>query len=238
MKTTNYLTETAILDYENPLIRDLVSSRGWNDLTTFEAIGGIYTFVRDAIAFGYNADDALPASAVLRNGYGQCNTKGTLLMALLRAVGIPCRFHGFTIHNELQRGAIPEYLLRLAPREIIHSWVEVEYDGRWVNLEGFILDSPYLRAIQRRFATVSGEFSGFAVATTDLANPPIDWHGESTYIQSEGISRDLGTFETPDEFYALHGSNLRGLKRFFYAVVIRHCINANVRRIRAGTSRM
>ena len=29
---------------------------------------------------------------------------------------------------------------RNAPQEILHSWVEVLLDGRWYELEGFILD--------------------------------------------------------------------------------------------------
>lgn len=60
-------------------------------------------------------------------------------MALLRAVSISNRVHGFTIHNELQRGAIPWYLFALAPERIVHSWVEVCLDGRWINLEGYIM---------------------------------------------------------------------------------------------------
>lgn len=93
----------------------------------------------------------MPASRVLADGIGQCNTKGTLLMALLRAVGIPCRFHGFTIDKPLQKGAITGVAYRLAPQRIIHSWVEVLLDGRWLVLEGFILDAPYLASLQRRF---------------------------------------------------------------------------------------
>ena len=42
---------------------------------------------------------------VLADGYGQCNTKGTLFMALLRACNIPCRVHGFTIDKKIaERG--------------------------------------------------------------------------------------------------------------------------------------
>lgn len=81
----------------------------------------------------------------------QYNTKSTLLMALLRAVGIPCRFHGFTIDKPLQKGAITGLAYWLAPQRIIHSWAEVGLDGRWIALEGFILDAPYLASLQRRF---------------------------------------------------------------------------------------
>ncbi len=61
----------------------------------FERIKAIYNYVRDDVLFGYNIDDGISASKVLADGYGQCNTKGTLFMALLRACNIPCRVHGF-----------------------------------------------------------------------------------------------------------------------------------------------
>ena len=89
--------------------------------------GKIYGFVKDEIRFGYNIDDAIPASQVLSDGYGQCNTKGVLFMALLRKADIPCRFHGFTIDKKLQKGAIRGLWYVLSPRSIVHSWVEVFY---------------------------------------------------------------------------------------------------------------
>ena len=77
---------TALLDYGHPSIQSLITQRGWMHFSEDERIGAVYNFVRDGIAFGYNASDDLPASTVLADGIGQCNTKGTLLMALLRAV--------------------------------------------------------------------------------------------------------------------------------------------------------
>ncbi len=97
----SYLKPTPMLDFRHPQIQQLVRERGWGGRTDDEMAREIYEFVRDEIAFGYNRDDTLSASEVLRDGYGQCNTKGTLLMALLRAAGIPARFHGFTIYNDL-----------------------------------------------------------------------------------------------------------------------------------------
>lgn len=41
---------------------------------------------------------------------------------------------------------------------------------------------------------------GYAIGTQNLHNPKVEWDGGSTYIQKEGILRDLGTFETPDEY--------------------------------------
>mgnify|MGYP000843881192 FL=1 len=226
------LQPTRLLDFTHPAIEALVEKRGWRPLPMYDRIGAVYDFVRNEIAFGYNAGDELPASAVLADGIGQCNTKGTLLMALLRAVGIPCRVHGFTIDKALQKGAITGVAYLLAPRSIIHSWVEVWFDGRWVNLEGFILDAPYLTSLQRRFP-VRQRFCGYGAATPDLSAPGVEWRGQDTYIQKDGIADDFGVFDSPDEFYARHGSNLSGLKRWLFTQVIRHRMNAQVRRIRA-----
>lgn len=223
---------TPILDYRHPAIEALVRERGWEELAEPTRIGAVYTFVKDEIPFAYNTSDDLPASHVLRDGYGQCNTKSTLFMALLRRLGIPCRLHGFTIHNELQQGAIPSWLISIAPPKILHSWVEVEHDGRWLSLEGLILDGLYLQAVQTRFRNTEGSFSGYAVATPNLADPGVEWQGKSTYIQRQGIADDLGVYDDPDTFYQRHGTNLRGPKRWLYAHLLRYLINRNVERVR------
>ncbi|QTD47466.1 transglutaminase family protein [Ottowia testudinis] len=223
---------TPLLDFGHEAIQSLLARRAWRELETKDRIGAAYNFVKDEIAFGYNESDDLPASRVLSDGMGQCNTKGTLLMALLRALDIPCRFHGFTIHKALQKGAITGIAYSLAPKSIIHSWVEVWFEGRWVNLEGFILDRTYLCALQVRFADHRGAFCGYGAATPDLQSPRIEWQGEDTYIQKDGINADLGIYDSPDAFYAERGTNLSGLKQWLYKHVVRHWMNSNVANIR------
>ena len=232
MTSENYLIESDILDFSDETIQTLIRDRGWQALDTFNRIGVAYDFVRNEIKFGYNHSDNLAASNVLSDGYGQCNTKGNLLMALLRALEIPCRIHGFTIDNQLQKGAIPNYLFWLAPKYILHSWVEVIFEGEWINLEGFILDQPYLSSIQAREADSCEAYTGYGVATPCLQKPEVDWNGNSTYIQREGIHDDFGVFDTPDEFYEVHGTNLKGLKRILYQGLFRHIMNRNLEKIR------
>lgn len=227
------LHSTPLLDFQHPDVERLVADRGWRALPLRDCIGAVYDFVRNEVAFGYNVADDLPASRVLADGIGQCNTKGTLLMALLRAVGVPCRLHGFTIDKALQKGAITGLAYLLAPARIIHSWVEVWFEGRWVCLEGFILDADYLRSLQRRFPQTR-RFCGFAAATPNLSAPAVEWRGEDTFIQKEGIVDDFGTFDDPDAFYAAHGGNLRGPKRWLFVHLIRHWMNESVAGIRAG----
>lgn len=217
-----YLCSTKMLDFEAPSIQNLICSREWQSKETFEQILEIYEFVRDEILFGYNRSDSLPSSQVLQEGYGQCNTKGTLFMALLRAVGIPCRLHGFTIDKALQKGAMTGFVYRMAPQNVVHSWVEVCFEDKWLNLEGFILDVAYLKQLQDKFQNCNGSFCGYGVATLDFKNPPIHWNNNDTYIQKEGINQDFGVFDSPDAFFAAHSQELSAFKQFAYENLGRH----------------
>ncbi len=228
----DYLSETPLLDYQNPAIQELIAQRGWAGLSDGKRVGAAYDFVRNEVLFGYNSDDALPASQVLADGYGQCNTKGTLLMALLRALGIPCRFHGFTIDKSLQRGVVPELVYPIAPRNIIHSWVELEYEGRWIELEGFILDQQVLEALQAKFPD-RATLCAYGAGTDCLQRPNVEWTGKSTYIQKTGINQDFGIFNSPDAFYVNH-QQLTGLRGVLYRLIIRHWMNRRVASMRNG----
>ncbi len=164
-----------MLDFSTPNIQKLISNRHWKGVEVYNRIKQIYNFVRDEILFGYNVDDSIPASRVLAEGYRQCNTKGTLFMALLRGVDVPCRMHGFTIDKKLQKGTMTGIVYKKAPKNIFHSWVEVYLDGVWYELEAFILDKKYLSQIQNINSTRKGTFWGYGVAVKDLRNPVIDF---------------------------------------------------------------
>ena len=226
-----YLKETKMLDFSSENIKSLVAERKWNSLAEFERIKAIYNFVRDEILFGYNTDDSISASKVLRDGYGQCNTKGTLFMALLRACGVPCRVHGFTIDKKLQKGAMTGLVYKNAPRNIFHSWVEAFLEGEWYELEAFILDKKYLSKLQTKMGNC-GAFCGYGVAVKDFANPVIDFNKNNTYIQSEGINNDFGVYDSPDELLARHSQEMSHFKKFVYRHIGRHLMNKNVKKIR------
>lgn len=227
-----YLKETSLLNFSAENIQKLIRDRQWENIDEYNRIKKIYNFVRDEILFGYNIDDHIPASKVLSDGYGQCNTKGTLFMALLRGVHIPCRMHGFTIDKKLQKGAMTGLVYKNAPKNILHSWVEVYLDGIWYELEAFILDKKYLSQLQRINSICSGAFCGYGVAVKDFHNPVIDFDRNDTYIQSEGINHDFGIYDCPDELLKDHHQELSVLKGFLYRNLGRHLMNNNIRKIR------
>ena len=227
-----YLQETQMLNFNHKSIQRLIKEKQWIIDDDFQKILKIYNFVRDDIAFGYNTDDIIPASEVLNDGYGQCNTKGTLFMALLRAVGIPCRIHGFTIDKKLQKGAMTGIIYKFAPKSIIHSWVEIQYKDNWYNIEGFILDSQYLKKLQEKFEDCKTSFCGYGAATDNFQNPQVEWNVNDTYIQKEGINQDFGVFDSPDEFFEKYHQQLTSLKKCIYQNIGRKLMNRNVERIR------
>ena len=119
-----YLSETKLLDFSNKNIQKLILDNKWNELSDVE---------------------------VLKDGFGQCNTKSILLMALLRALKIPCRIHGFTIDKKLQKGSMTGLVYKLAPKEIFHTYVEVYFNNRWYDLGGVISDDKYLNNYKTKY---------------------------------------------------------------------------------------
>ncbi|WP_418427991.1 transglutaminase-like domain-containing protein [Blautia hydrogenotrophica] len=221
-----------MLDFSTPNIQKLISNRHWKGVEVYNRIKQIYNFVRDEILFGYNVDDSIPASRVLAEGYRQCNTKGTLFMALLRGVDVPCRMHGFTIDKKLQKGTMTDIVYKKAPKNIFHSWVEVYLDGVWYELEAFILDKKYLSQIQNINSTRKGTFWGYGVAVKDLRNRVIDFSINNTYIQSEGINHDFGIYDCPDDLLQEHHQEISIFEAFLYRNLGRHLMNYNIKKIR------
>ena len=227
-----YLEETALLDYNSFAIKELIKSKNWQLMDEKGKILAIYNYVRYDISFGYNVGDNISATRVLRDGYGQCNTKGILFMALLRAIGVSCRMHGFYVDNSMQKGMLKSFYYALSPKDILHSWVEVFYKDNWFNLEGFILDMGYISKLQEKFKDCNGSFYGYAVAVDDFKNPPIEWDENDTYIQKENITKDLGTFNNPDELFTKYTQKIGLVKNLAYKYLVRHLMNKNVRAIR------
>ena len=147
-----YLQSSPLLDYESEAIVALVAQRGWAHITSItDRIEAIYTMVRDEIPYGYTAHFKIPGSEVLTLGMGNCLTKTTLLMTLLRAAGVPCRMEAATVGRILHRGLLKGVVISLSPKALFHSWVSVYYQDKWVELGGHIVDRPYLLKLQARY---------------------------------------------------------------------------------------
>ena len=227
-----YLKETQMLNYNSDSIQNLVEARGWKKLDEFERIGAVYDYVRNEILFGYNRSDLLTAEEVLKDGYGQCNTKGTLLMALFRAVGIPCRLHGTKVSKYFQEGATSGLISKLAPERVVHTWVEVFYQDKWIGLEGVITDEAYVQGVKKKYPDHSGAFKGYAISVPNLNNLDLNWKGEDLFVQNTSVVEDFGVFDGPDVFFKEHKQTWNTVKDFAYVHYGRKVMNRNVSKIR------
>lgn len=226
-----YLAETSLLNFSAKEIQNLIEDNSWRNLDKDKQINAVYDFVRDAIVFGYNEKDDLAASKILEDGYGQCNTKSILLMALLRALDIPCRLHGFYIDKRMQKGALTGLVYMFAPKSIVHAWTEILYNEEWIVLEGVIIDSAFLQNAKSRLCRVDGKDLGYGISVINQREINVCWEGKSTYIQSASITNDLGIFSNPDIFFAAYQNKGNFIKQTLFNI-LRKRINHNIERIR------
>ena len=227
-----FTRKTRMLDYDADNIRKLIENRKWKELDEYKRIGAIYDFVRNEILFGYNRSDTLTAEEILTDGYGQCNTKATLLMTLFRATGISCRLHGSEVSKSFQRGATSGIISILAPATIVHTWVEVLYNDKWIALEGVITDEAYLKSVKEKYSDISGSFARYAISVPELKNLDLNWKGSDTFVQNESVVKDYGVFDDPDSFFEKHPQTWSKPKNFAYVHFGRKVMNRNVAKIR------
>ena len=128
-----YLQPSFYLDYENPVIQDIVGNfRHLN--TEQEKIEQLYLFVRDnwrynAYNIGLTANH-FKASTIAKKKDGHCVDKSILYIACLRALNIPARLRLAKVSNHI---AIEKLIEKLGSNEIApHGLTEVFYNGNWV----------------------------------------------------------------------------------------------------------
>jgi len=103
-----------------------------------EAALRIHTWVRDHFLFGFTPVTE-KASETLQAKYGWCVTKTNLQIALLRAAGIPARFHQVVLTKKVLKGLTsgPMYMMTKEPIWF-HPWCECYLEDRWITCDLWI----------------------------------------------------------------------------------------------------
>ncbi len=226
-----------LADCDHPLVKETAKRLTQNETTLRGKIEQLFLFVRDDIRFAFPDDgDFVKASDTIQLGYGQCNTKATLFLALCKAVNIPAHIHFSLITKDIQKGFFTGFSYWLMPREISHSWIEVEVDGSWRRIDTFINDLPLFNAakaeIKRRGWSV-----GYSVALKDgEASADLNLDNEA-FQQMAAVTDDHGTWDDPSAYYASSKYKNRPdqLRMWFYRQLISG-INRRVEQLRATSS--
>lgn len=92
----------------------------------------LYEFVR---SLPYMLGPTLSAVEALKAGEGVCASKANLLVGLLRAAGIPARYHHFYYDKQASRSYIPAFMHGKLELHRGHSHAEVYLDGRWIKID-------------------------------------------------------------------------------------------------------
>jgi hypothetical protein len=149
----------------------------------------IFNFVRDEIPFEANRADER-ASETLQRGSGFCITKSNLQIALLRAIGIPARYHHVHLKKVILNGVIRKAILKYVPDIITyHPWCECYINDNWVACEALYHKELIADLRQGGFITYE-------------QIPSIDWDGETDLILcAPWIVGDLGVTQNMDNVF-------------------------------------
>ena len=200
-----------------------------------ERLERIFLFVRDEIAFGFPPHgDLSSAEETLRLGYGQCNTKGALFLALCRAAGIDAAIHFSSIDKNIQRGLFPRWALRLLPAQLSHSWIDVKLDGEWRRLDSYINDSTYYENAKCILADRGWE-AGYSVSCAK-GSSSIDFSLDTeNFVQMGSVVSDIGRYKNPEDFYETSSyTNRPGrFKQILYLALL-PAINRRIHKIRTN----
>ena len=135
---SQWLGNTQLLDLNDPKLRIQALRITQLAYSATQKAVFIHDFVK-SLPFGcVAAFDHVPAAAVLRAGRGDCHTKGTLFVALLRAAGVPARLRFVSLPSKFLAGIID-----VTQESITHAVGEVYLSGRWVQTDTYVTDEQF-----------------------------------------------------------------------------------------------
>jgi hypothetical protein len=186
--SSQFMEPTELCDWNHPDILEKAKELVERSKTKREAALDIFNFVRDEIVFSIN-DAKSKASQTLKRRSGECATKTNLHVALLRASGLPARFHLSKCRSEALKGIIPEWLFNRMPEVASHFWPEVFLSGKWVGCEAMLDRDLYCGLMKK------------GLLERDLI-PTIDWDGETNLvILKPWLVEDRGTTPSYEYIY-------------------------------------
>lgn len=194
-----WLRSTRQLDTMSPKLRNRAAALALHLHSDREKAIAVHDFVKN-LPFGCVPDySALTASEVLKQGHGDCFTKGMLLVALLRALQVPARLRFVSLPVSFLRGIVE-------PEEstIMHAMAEVLIDNHWFVTDSYVPDA-LLSAGARHKLLAEGRRMGYSIHI----NGSEKWDGMSDASAQCCLADatslpvvDWGIADDPESFYA------------------------------------
>jgi hypothetical protein len=141
----DWLHSTPLLDFSDPKLRLKARSLTQLARTDRQKALAIYAFVK-RLPYAKRIKLEYPtARDVLDQRTGDGDDKATLLIAMLRAAGIPARIRYMEMKGTMLRGLVPSAHPPDAARPVAEIWLD-----RWVRTDTYIFDASYISAALRQ----------------------------------------------------------------------------------------
>jgi transglutaminase-like putative cysteine protease len=205
------LAPTAILDWQDPLVADLLSRTQADGHTVGVGfLRAAHRRIAVTVHPAYLLNERQPVSRTLRRRRGSCSQRLAVLEAVARAAGIPTRVRGLLVDGSFWYPRFPRARL-LLPDRVVLAWPAFHLDGTWIEAGELFGDLTDLAADPGGgFTNIAGETLFDAVART-----AVDWDGQtstpgscSSCDLSEVVLADLGQFPSRDALFDAHGQTL------------------------------
>lgn len=198
-KPQRWLANTPLLQFDHPKIRLLAKKLTGLKATQRDQAVACHGWVR-TLPFGCIPDSTgTSALAVLRANKGDCHSKSTLLLALLRSLDIPSRMRFVTLKPDFLFGIIDT-----GGQPIEHAYIEVLLDGQWQPTDSHVVDVRLAMAAKTRLKLESRSI-GYGMHKDGA----IAWDGRSTSFGQFSLTdpdsmplHDWGAFDDPYQFYS------------------------------------
>ena len=189
---------TAILDYDNPRVQEILLRLGAGRPSEAEFIRLAHGHLSNVMRPIYSIAETQPASETFRLNGGSCSQRMACLEALARGYGIATRVRALWLDKTFWAARLP--LLRpIMPKRTLMPWPQFYVDGVWIDFDEIFEPMANLAAHAAHPFTNAGESLFDAVR-----NQPVDLLGKSSSSCSLArfVDGDDGMFDTRDELLA------------------------------------
>jgi hypothetical protein len=211
-----------LADHDHPLVIQTAKRLTEGLTTDREKLAALFYYVRDDIQFQFvPKGDLVKASELIELKQGQCNNKGTLYLALARALGFPARLHFSLVDKRIQRGLFTGIMYKIMPDKISHCWTEVKVDGKWRNIDSYINDIDFYLA-GKEILKEEGWTMGWSIACSTGESSPEFNIDEERFVQMDAVTEDQGVWDDPADYFMTDNYKNRPnkLKLLFYRMTL------------------
>jgi Transglutaminase-like superfamily len=193
------LAQTRLLDLDDSKLR--IQAMRITQLASSDAHKAvlIHDYLK-SLPFGcVRSHGHVTAGEVLKSGRGDCHTKGTLFVALLRSSGVPARLRFVSLTGAFLRGIIDS-----GDANITHAIGEVYLEGQWIQSDTYVADDA-LEIQALSLLAREGRALGYGVHALGSRYWSGLQHAHGQYTIQDPSSLplvDFGVAHDPESFYA------------------------------------